>query len=210
MITITLPTTGRPERVANFFNSIDYKDDFRLKIGCRVVREDMPLRLINGDHKANVEVQEFDEDVVGVQNVLAASSSECSHILPISDDIVFHEGALSNAIEALDQYFPDGDGVIGFCTSNFKSSPYAFMLVGNTFFNKRLKRQLFHSSYKHFFADTELGRFAEKMNKFLLCEYAKINHYHPVAGFPKDETHVRNRKEKWEHDRRVFIERGNS
>jgi hypothetical protein len=107
----------------------------------------------------------------------------------------------------MNQEFPDHDGIVGLNVVNFKAAAHAFMLVGRKFFQDRLKRQLFHPGYRHFYADIELGMFAESLGKFKVCPEAKINHFHPVVGAVMDATHRRNRLEKWEADNQLFTER---
>ena len=198
MITITIPTTGRPERLKNCIESIDYPADIR--IGCRY-----PADL--SDEIGNASVLYTENNIVDVQNTLAASARTDSYILPISDDIVFEKGAIKKAVDFLDSIFPDSDGIVGFNVDNLKSSPYCFMLIGQKFFNDTLKRKLFHDGYEHFFADTELGEAANAAGKFYLCCDANITHFHPSSGAEKDETHKRNRLKKWERDSATYRSR---
>jgi hypothetical protein len=205
-LTITIPTTGRPEKLLACLKSIDY--DAKVWIGA-MDSEDIP-----SDIPAWIAVRStvrFTIDApVGVQIDLAETSEPGSHILPISDDIVFEPGAIQTALNALNFHFPDSDGVIGFNIKNMTEkdkSPYAFMLVGSKFFNERLNRVLFYPQYRHFFADTELGEYADSIGRFKFCEQAMLTHYHPSTGAPADATHIRNRGEKWEHDHMIYQHR---
>jgi hypothetical protein len=129
-----------------------------------------------------------------------------SHILPIADDVVFMPGALEQAIEVMNGQFPGGNGVVGLHVKNFNASPYAFMLIGRGFLQNDLGGVLFHSGYKHFFADTELGECARSRGKFYLSA-AEVIHHHPASGAAEDSTHRRSRQENWTDDHALYEKR---
>lgn len=206
-LTLTIPSTGRPERLCDCLRSIDIEADVRVGAVCGDdLPSDIPTRIAE---RISFEFS-IDTPVI-IQNVLAGKSR--GHVLPISDDIVFDKGAIQTALDALDLHFPDSDGVVGFNIKNMTEkdkSPYAFMLIGETFFNERLGRVLFYTGYKHFFADTELGEYADSVGKFKFCAEAMLTHFHPSTGTPADATHTKNRGEKWQHDHRLYQDRKKS
>ena len=199
-VTITIPSTGRCNRLAECIQSVDYRNSI-IEIGVKSL-DDVPLSWAE-----RISVSFTHDFPVPVQIRLAAFSRGFTHILPISDDIVFDPGAIKNAVSALNSAFPDGDGVIGFDIKNMKETdkcPYAFMLIGRKFFNDRLGRVLFNPEYRHFFADVELGEFAERLGRFRKCPEARITHFHPSTGAPADSTHTAGRHEKWVHDKEIY------
>lgn len=205
-ITITIASTGRRSRLATCLMSIDYSKAL-INIGAKELK-DIPLDILKS--MPRVSVMFSHDPVIAVQNSLALCSPYDSHILPIADDIVFKPGAIQVALDALNKLFPDGDGVIGLDVENMtqkQKSPYAFMLIGNKFFNERLKRRMFFPGYLHFFADTELGEAANKIGRFELCKEAKVYHFHPVTGAPADETYLKNREQRLQHDHALFHKR---
>lgn len=206
MLTITIPSTRRKKRLRECLESIDY-DRAIINVGARDT-SDIPWDLVKKLERIQCS---FSHDLpVSVQIGLAICSPLDSDILPISDDILFQKGAIRAAISELEHYFPDHDGIIGFDISNMPEkdkSPYAFMLVGSKFFNDRLGRYLFFNGYRHFYADTEIGMFAESLDRFRICYKAQVVHFHPCTGVPADETHLRNRVENWSHDNALFLKR---
>jgi hypothetical protein len=207
MITITIASTGRPQKLKACIDSIPKDIDAQIKIGCRSVAEDIPLGILK-DKRIAISV--FSEDPVPVQNALGVTAPIGSHVLPISDDIVFAEGAIQNALKCLEDSFENDCGVVGFKIANMdekNASPYAYMLIGSVFFTDILKRKLFWHEYKHFYADTELGNFAKWLDRFIVCNDAEVMHFHPSAGYPADYTHTNRRHEKWKHDYRIYEER---
>jgi hypothetical protein len=208
LVTITIPSTGRKERLADCLMSIDYADSF-VKIGASK-NDDIPWHVLNDKFLNNSSFQYIYFDPVYIQNFLAGSIRPGSHLLPIADDIVFEPGAIKNAVFALNAAFPDGDGVVGFDVKNMdddQKCPYAFMMIGNRFLSETLNGIPFFHKYRHFYADMELGELADCLGKFITCKDAGIIHFHPSAGYPKDETHMKARQEKWDHDNAVYVTR---
>lgn len=206
LITITIPTTGRPDKLSQCLKSIDYKDTF-IRIGAVSIED---VNLSDVSEMDNVSIIFNSSSIVEMQNDLAFASPDASHILAASDDIEFLPGAIRTAKECLLKVFPDGDGCVGLNIVNMEEkdrSPYAFMLVGAKFFNERLHRELFYPRYKHFYADTELGLYACSLGRFVFCYDARVIHHHPATGAPADKTHLYNRTGKWEHDNKLFNER---
>lgn len=211
MITITIPTTGRPQRLNKCVKSINYYGKVQVNIGCRSIHDDVPefFKTKEG-FRISFDFIESDKHIVPLQNELGAMAPEHSHVLPASDDIEFEKDALIIAAERLQKKFPDYDGIIGLHISNMDSangSPYGFMLVGSKFFNKRLKRQLFFPKYRHFYADTELGEYARALGRFQECPEARVIHHHPCTGVRPDATHLNGRQAKWTHDNKLFRDR---
>jgi len=205
MITITIPTKQRKQRLENCIRSI--KGDYRILIGCADPVEDIPESVLNDDRCLFYVTH---DPIVKVQNMLASKASVDSHILPISDDIEFESKAIEEALLCMSRVFSDSDGAVGFNITNMtkqQSSPYAFMLIGAKFFNQTLHRTLFNEEYYHFYADTELGQKADDSGKFTLCEKAKIKHFHPCTGIKPDSTHLHKRNEKWKHDCDIYQRR---
>ena len=69
--------------------------------------------------------------------------------------------------------------------------------------------EFFCTEYLHNFCDDELRQRADKIGKYVWCEAAKVDHFHPVFGtadWDDDYKKVLN-KERWDHDLNLFIER---
>jgi hypothetical protein len=206
-LTITIPSTGRPGRLRDCIASIPQGDDIQIKVGCRSFNDDIPKEILND---TRVSITAFHNDIVPIQNALARTAPIHSDVLPVADDIIFQPGAIENARKHLYQRFSGGDGIVGFKIVNMSeknASPYAFMLVGAKFFNDRIGRTLFCEGYKHFFADTELGQYAQSLERFEVCQEAAVIHLHPNTGAPADATYLNRRSEKLEADSALFLSR---
>ena len=106
-----------------------------------------------------------------------------------ADDMIFHSGAVQIAIEAMNNVFPNENGVIGFNQVNLENSCEAgFTLIGRKFIDHLRPHGLFCPDYKHYYADTELHKFATTFGRFRFIKEAKIDHYHFSVTGEKDST----------------------
>ena len=106
-----------------------------------------------------------------------------------ADDMIFHPGAVQKAVDAMNEYFPDGDGVIGFNQSNLIGHCEAgFTLIGHKFLKRFEGQDFFCPDYKHYYADTELWKYVKSVDKFYYCEEARVDHYHFSVTGEKDST----------------------
>lgn len=202
MLSILIPTKGRPEKLERCIKSID--------VGCEILvmatkESDVPANVLK-DWRVDVY---YDDtlSVIDSQNVLASNAKY--DLLPISDDIEFDPGSIQRAKDTLyDQNLGFmGNGVAAFHVRNMECADYAYMLVGQKFYVDVLGCKLFHGGYKHFYADQELGDKAKSRSKFVYCLDATIVNYHPKAGYQEDETHKYQRSEKIAHDEELYNRR---
>jgi glycosyltransferase involved in cell wall biosynthesis len=110
-------------------------------------------------------------------------------VLYATDDILFHPGAIKNAIEAMGERFPAWDGVVGFTQKGNSFNPAGVALVGQRFLERYPNRHLFFEGYYHF-ACQEVHRAAQALGKFYLHPYAVLYHRHPSNNPAEiDQTH---------------------
>jgi len=106
------------------------------------------------------------------------------------DDIEFMPGSIELAIERLREYYPDGDGVVGFNYVGSSQSKTATCLVGQKFLLRYPQRKLFYPDYFHFSCQ-EIDRLAAKLGKLHFEEKAEVHHYHPAWNRSEmDKTHA--------------------
>ncbi len=115
----------------------------------------------------------------------------------LCDDVELEPDALEKIVKCHQDYFKDGDGVIGFNQVCPGHPEYTFKWFGQTLMGRKfIERyakadyQICCPDYKHFFQDQEMYEFAHELRKFYNCREAVLKHYHP--GFIKeeeDETH---------------------
>lgn len=118
-------------------------------------------------------------DYVFSMNRALREMSDTDTVLYGADDLEFAGSCISKAVAALQKHFPDGDGVIGL---NSASGPSAFGLMGRKFIDRFPDRQVFCPDYLHFAGDTELGKFAQKIDRFHFAGEAIVLHAKVTSG----------------------------
>jgi hypothetical protein len=191
MISVTIATKGRPDKLARCVNSIN--------ACCEI----LILATAPGDVSQQTRDDErvtvyYDSSLspVAAQNFLASKAKY--NIMPTSDHTEYMFDSITEARKMLYSEF-DGYGVVGFNVVNLKANDDAFVLVGREWYEKH---GLYCPEYQHFYADTELGDTAKKMMRFAFCEDAVIN-----SHVEHDETHNYRRSEKLAHDEQVYRSR---
>ena len=112
-----------------------------------------------------------------------------------ADDMIFHEGAVQKAVAAMNEKFPDGDGVVGFNQSNLVEHCEAgFTLIGPKFLDRFMGQDFFCPEYKHYYADTEFWKYAKSVDKFYYCVGARVDHFHFSVTGQKDSTALESQK----------------
>ena len=115
----------------------------------------------------------------------------------IVDDVELYPNYLEELVKAMQTNFPDLDGVVGakqVCPdrNDYTFKYYGQVLLGKKFIEryKEVDYKVCCPAYKHFFQDEEMWIYANSLGKFVNCETAILNHYHP-AFVPEelDETH---------------------
>lgn len=143
------------------------------------------------------------------------AESVADAVLFLCDDTTLDPECLIKASECLLSHFPDLDGVVGLNVNNYPPTwpeaitQYGFRLVGRKFHERFPQGQAYCPEYYRFYVDTEMGEFAKEVGKFVFCEGATMQHWHPDApGSGKaDETHYANRGDRQRWDNEIHKER---
>ena len=116
----------------------------------------------------------------------------------LNDDIKLDKYCLKEALSFLKGL--DYDGVIGLNQSNQTGTTNcsaAFGMIGSKFADRFPNREVFCPDYYCLYLDEELMKYAQSLNKFIFCNSAKLEHYHPSFTKEKpDDTHIHNRRHK--------------
>lgn len=166
-VDVVIATYKRPEKLARCVSSLlDTHDFLRIVILPDNRRVGM-LKLIN---------EEF-------------GRSQADIVLSCSDDMEFFPETIAQVIYAMENKFPDTDGVIGLKQIEFDNEG-GLLALGQKFLQRFPERQAFCPDYKALYFDTELYDFALGSGLFHFCPDAMVYHYHPSVH-PKemDETH---------------------
>jgi hypothetical protein len=115
----------------------------------------------------------------------------------MADHLVMHSDCLLHVCEYFDVY--GLDQMAGLNIENLPQVPditeYCFFAMGREFLARFPNRMIFCPDYYHFYADNELGIFANKIGHFKWLEDAKVTTYHPnVRNAQRDKTYWESRK----------------
>lgn len=197
-IDILIPTYDRLEPLKKCIKSIvdnDYKD-----ISIFVI-VDGNKRMIDGLKDEPVEVlfnSERVDYIISMNKAMKHTGDNA--VLYASDDLIFLNNCISNAVKAMEEYFPDTDGLVALKQPQ-KESGSAFGLVGRKFINRFPDSMIFCPDYIHFGGDSELGRVAGYFGRFHQCRKAVVAH-----SKLEDNTFNLARAVK-SHDRQVYKKR---
>jgi glycosyltransferase involved in cell wall biosynthesis len=187
MISVLLPTTGRPEMaercVQGLFDTtkgwevevcaaVDADTETRdrlMAMGCRVDYSDT----LRGNSAWNAALKIAKGDPI----VFAA------------DDLVWQEGWLDRAMECLNEH---PDSLIGFNDGHWGAELSTHYLMPRSFIVEVLGGRVAWD-YPHSFNDLETNERAKAAGRYHWCSEAKVFHAHWLFGDrPKDETDERN------------------
>lgn len=198
-IDIIIPTRNRYEKLCRCLDSIP-ENSGEIKIGVIVVCDgdsNTAKKLIGHNDGLITQVVTVREHRGSVycRNLVIQATEDA--LIYATDDIEFKAGAIDAAVVAMQKYFPDEDGVIGFNQVNAKSFSIAGVgLVGQKFLCRYPNRKLFYPEYFHFSCQ-EIERLGEKLNRIKLEEKAELLHYHPSKNLSeRDTTHTEARRDR--------------
>lgn len=142
--------------------------------------------------------------LTGIVNELVARS-DAEIVVVLADHIVPDKHFLVHVVDAFHDFFPDLDGMVGLKIANMDPLPgvreYCFFAVGREFIKRFPGKQIFCPDYYHFYADTELGRFASEADVFRFAEKAEVDTFQVNNGRADiDSTWRASRSRKAEDD----------
>lgn len=196
-IDLVIPTRNRWEKLKRCLHSIPPKANgipIRVTIICDGDAETV-CRLQSEPNSIKVVHVENHSGSVYCRNLVSQTVEDA--LLYATDDIEFKEGAVAEAIKAMNRCFPDGDGVVGFNQINAnKFSIAGVALMGQKFLQRYPDRKFLYPGYFHFSCQ-EVEHLGNKLGRIVLAEKARIVHYHPLFNKRHtDATHVEARTHK--------------
>lgn len=117
-------------------------------------------------------------------------------VMYAADDLVFKKDCLEKAVRAMEEKFPDGNGLIAI-NQMLNGLISAFGLMGRKFIEHFPGRKVFCPEFIHYSSDAEIGTYAIDNGLFYYCEEAMMNHKRL-----KDDTWVKANKAK-ERDAKI-------
>lgn len=199
-VDIIIPTRNRAEKLLKCLNSIP-KTVAKTKINVIVIcdADTATARwLVNYKRIDRLIFVREHSGPVHCRNLATQTAEDM--VLYAVDDMEFSEGCIENAVKAMHEHFPDGDGVIGLWMENrvikkVKTGYYAGVaLVGQKFLRRYPDKKLFFPEY-FLFAAQEVTNLAVKLGKIRMAEDARFAHHAPrKSGNGVDKTHLDGRK----------------
>jgi hypothetical protein len=195
MLSLIVPTKGRPDGVARLLKSIDVPCGVMLYA---VQESDIPTNVSVINELLSIEICYGNGSVVSRCNEAAKKAH--NDLAVICDDMEFLPGALSKALEDIEP-----GRVTGFLTANIPDAVPVLFYARDYY---KDKDTLLNPAYQHFFVDQEAMEVAIDAGKFtLVTDYPLLNHYHPGFGGVADGTHSSGRSAKWNHDNEIYSRR---
>ena len=108
--------------------------------------------------------------VVSMNKAIAMTHD--SAVLYASDDLVFDKYCIERAVQKMPK---DQDALVAI-KQDVKGCRTAFGLLGRKFIERFPKSQVFCPDYIHFGSDFEIGLYAARVNKLVMCPEARVQH----------------------------------
>ena len=187
-LNINIPTKGRPQKLKECIESIDYTGEYDIYIHCYSAVEDLPKDL----PPRNYIIHE-DKTILTIESHNRTCKNE-GHFLGLSDDIKFHTGAIDMAVDMLENE-AEGFGIVDFIVANMDSPDGCYMLLSERYIDAFPDRTPYCPEYRFMFASAELRDYTKKIGRFFRCDSASLDHYHPTVTGKPDATHNRIRSQ---------------
>lgn len=184
---IVIPTYKREEKLRKCLASIPKQDNVNIQL-CFDNNDIGTWEKFTKEYPNSICMQEKAQ-AFGIWNWYLQGVFAADIFVYLCDDTELYPDTLINIEKHFVEKFPDTDGVVTFNQVNIDGSDSAMGCIGRKFAARYTNKQCFCPDYVSFYADSELGDYAKKLNKFHFGEDCRINHYHP--GFYKnaDEAH---------------------
>ncbi|MEA2037281.1 MAG: glycosyltransferase [Nanoarchaeota archaeon] len=196
MLTVTIPSTGRPKFLEDCIESIYnvtnvYLFDIEVVVVCCDPQDvsERVYQMMRGGFKIKIYVKSF--KTLDAQR-FAFSKVKKGHVLYLADDVVLDNDCLEKALAYLEE---DSDRCIDLVTTNIPHVQGCFMVVGEKFCERFKDRQIFCPEYELFYGAAELRDCAKKLKKYVLGKDCKLKHFHPCCGRKPDKTHIEARSD---------------
>jgi hypothetical protein len=164
LVSILVPTLGRPLKLARLLRLIEANSEW--------------------PHEVIVKYDEFGNGRRGCPTVLAecVAESKGGFVCYLGNDLVPRPGFLRIAMEAMQKWFPDMDGLVGLADQYWLAGEIATHWVASKKLLPMLGGQFFFEKYTHTCCDSELTERCRQANKYVWCEQAKVYHDHPIQN----------------------------
>lgn len=206
MVSILLASTGRADMAENSVIDIrETTEDHEIELIASVDADPETASRI----QSHVDVLDYSVTYRGSSQAWndALSDSSGDPVVLAADDLVWHPGWLSAALETLSE-FEDGWGFVGFNDGHSNGDDFStHYLMSRRFIIEILGGVIAWPHYIHSFNDVEASARAKAAGRYKWCKDANVFHAHWLWGYrSQDETDARNLGG-WTESQRTFFAR---
>jgi glycosyltransferase involved in cell wall biosynthesis len=182
MVSILLPTMGRPERAVGSIEQIRATTQGHdIEIICPVDADQTTARALEGLGGVRVDYRDRPQGCSAAWN-RALALSRGDMIVFAADDLQWGEGWLDEALTVMDGLGLDG-GLVGFNDGHWNGWELAtHYLMSRRFIIDVLGGVIAWDFYRHSFNDLEINERAKASGRFAWAEHAHVRHEHWLFG----------------------------
>ncbi len=190
MISVLLPTTGRPDRAESCLRRLrETTVGHELEVVAAVDADPETARRIEGLADVLIVSPEYRGCSAGWNACLAESAGD--PVVFAADDLIWGEGWLDAALAGLER-FDDGWGLVGFNDGHWDAELSTHYLMSRRFIVEVLGGVVAWDFYKHSFNDLEVNERAKRAGRYHWEPEARVTHEHWIFGDrPQDATDTR-------------------
>jgi GT2 family glycosyltransferase len=190
MISVLLPTTGRPDLAESCVRNLrhtttNHQVEIVAAVDCDPETRDRLEPLV--DHLL------YSDTYRGCSRAWNDCLAACEGdpVVFAADDLHWEPKWLENALERLTE-FPDGWGLVGFNDGHWNQELSTHYLMSRRFIIDVLGGVIAWDWYEHSFNDLEVNERAKRAGRYAWCEDAHVRHRHWLFGDrPRDATDER-------------------
>lgn len=174
LVSICIPTLGRPEKLHRLINEIKYNAGY-------------------DNYEIVVKADEMPPNNAGAPKVFkrCVDESKGELVMFLGNDVVPQKNFLKEAVWEMIRKFPDLDGMVGLNDNYWQEQHVAPHFLISKALLPHLEGEFFHTGYNHTGCDNELRARVEMINKYTFGKKAQIFHDHPMmAGSRTEMDHL--------------------
>lgn len=190
MISVLLPTTGRPDMAVRCVQGLrETTEGHEVEIICAVDNDPITLAKLLPLADRVLYSHEYRGCSKAWNDCLSVSIGD--PVVFAADDLEWGPGWLEAALETLSE-FKDGWGLVGFNDGHWDSTLSTHYLMSRRFIIEVLGGVIAWDFYPHSFNDLEVNERARLADRYRWCEHARVRHVHWLFGDrPQDDTDTR-------------------